>query len=170
MDNILWLFKLPFAMLRDLFKFLFFEYKHDENIRNLYIENAKKLKKIYQKFFTSKQLDNETRILLFEISEEAALYLHKEIVLHIEKVKSLIFEYIALNIKLDRYKETEERKKICDRMYKIDMEIYNHSEEYLQLYRKQIIQDGFLPKIQNCFKDINNKIKEVEKRVEHNVK
>lgn len=150
---------------RNILRFFFFEYKHDESIRNLYIESARKLKKIYQKFFASTLVDNDTRSLLFEIYDEASLYLHRDVVKHIESVKTLMFENMSLNASLNGIKDDIKRKKVANRLNEISNEINELSKKYLQVYRNHILQDGFMCKVKGCFDETKKELQKVEEIV-----
>ena len=123
------------------------------------------MKKIYQNFFASTLVDNYTRSLLFEIYDEASLYLHKDVVKHIESVKSLMLENMNLNAKLKGIKDNNKKEEIVKRLYQISIQINEFSKEYLQIYRNHILQDGFMCKVKGCFENVNNELQKVEEIV-----
>ena len=141
---------------------LFFKHKTDESIRNLYIENIKQLDKIFSKFFSLGKLDEETRRLIFEVCENASLYLHKDIVNYISKIKDLIFEHELLNCQLRDDISGEKRNKICDREYYIMLELFDLADKSIGLYRKQILYDGFIPQIEDKYKEFRKKLEKKE--------
>ena len=138
--------KLIFSNIRDLFKFLLFEYKHDKDVRNLYIEHAKKLDKIFSLHYAHTIMPDEMRQLLFEASKEATLYLHKDIVKLMEELQNLLFELDNTYFSLEGLPVCEKRNKICDEQYDLKMKIHDIQKNYLIIYRKQILNDGFSPK------------------------
>lgn len=165
MENFMNIINFLLSLPRNTFRFLFFEYKQDDSVRNLYIENAKKLKIIYQNYFASMRVDDNTRNLLFEIYDEASLYLHRDVVTHIEKVKSLMFEDMSLNASLNGIKDVNKKEELINRLHIISNEINELSKEYLQVYRNHILQDGFLCKVKGCFDETKKELQKVEEIV-----
>lgn len=137
---------------------LFFGYKNDEGIRKLYIENSLKLKEVYSFFIKEGRIDNSNLNKLSEILMEAELYLHDDIVKHIEDFRLLGIKLICLNKKLDGLFDSKEREKICNEIYEITVKMYKYTEEYRYLYRKQIIQDSFKMRLLNSFKNFFKKV------------
>lgn len=165
MESLINLVNMLLSLPRNILRFFFFEYKHDTSIRNLYIESARKLKQIYQRFFASSQVDNDTRSLLFEIYDEASLYLHRDVVKHIESVKSLMLENMNLNAKLKGVKDNNKKEEIANRLYQISIQINELSKKYLQIYRNHILQDGFMCKVKGCFDETKKELQKVEEIV-----
>ncbi len=140
----------------------FFKHKTDSSVRNLYIRNLKKLDNIFVYFFSYGNINEDMRHQLFNVYEEASLYLHKDIVKYIEKVKDLIFECEILGYKLNDLPIGDERSKICQRQCDIKIELYNMAGKGVSIYRKQIVQDGFIPKTMDRFSDFCKEINKYE--------
>ncbi len=157
MSNIIVFIKNIISTLRDALRFLFFEYKHNTDVRNLYIEHANKIDKIFTLHNLHSRMPDEMRQLIFEVSKEAVLYLHKDIVYFVEELKSLLYDLDFNYYMLDDLPVGEERTKICKTIYDLKMKIHNMQKEYLKIYRKHILNDGINLKqiLNSLFKDVN---------------
>ena len=120
-----------------------FKYKHDEHVINLYIENAKKLDLIFKDIFKHANIDDKYFNLLQEIQKEAMLYLHKDIVQYIEKLRDLI---VALHVLKEKMSNRNIDKDEENRLIKLHAEklkeISNLYKDFYKIYRKQILNDG----------------------------
>ncbi len=120
-----------------------FKYKHDEHVRNLYIENAKKLDLIFKDIFKHANIDDKYFNLLQEIQKEAMLYLHKDIVQYIEKLRDLIVALHVLKEKMSNLNiDKDERNRLIKLHAEKLKEISNLYKDFYKIYRKQIINDG----------------------------
>lgn len=157
MDNIIMSIKNIISVLRDTLGFLFFEYRHNADVRNLYIEHAKKIDQIFTLHYSHSIMPEEMRRLIFEVSKEAVLYLHKDIVYFVEELQSLLFDLDTTYYKLDSLNVGEERTKICNVQYELKMKIHDMQKEYLKIYRKHILNDGVNLKriLDSLFKEVN---------------
>ena len=158
MSNIIVFIKNIISTLRDALRSLFFEYKHNTDVRNLYIEHANKIDKIFTLHNLHSRMPDEMRQLIFEVSKEAVLYLHKDIVYFVEELKSLLYDLDFNYYMLDDLPVGEERTKICKTIY--DLKIYIKiapKREVLKIYRKHILNDGINLKqiLNSLFKDVN---------------
>lgn len=121
---------------------LFFGYKNDSTIRNLYIEHAKKIDKIFYLHYWHSEMNEELRQLLFEVSKDAILFLHKDIVNFTERLTNLLFDLDILRIELDDLPVGDKRTKICEKQCNLRIQIHEIQKEYLKIYRKHILKDG----------------------------
>lgn len=119
-----------------------FKYKYDANVRALYIENSRKMENLFAEFFQTGNVTPETQNIVFEAYREATLYLHKDIVKIISDIKECIIKMDVLKMRLEPTIDDNERKRICDELYELDLKMSDYSAKLTKSYRKHILNDG----------------------------
>ena len=119
-----------------------FKYKYDANVRALYIENSRKMENLFAEFFQTGNVTPETQNIVFEAYREAALYLHKDIVKIISEIKECIIRMDVLKMQLKPNVDDNERKRMCEELYELDLKMSDYSAKLTKSYRKHILNDG----------------------------
>ena len=123
--------------------FAFFKYKIDADTRNLYINNANEVDKIMGIFYANGHVEWNHIFELNKSLRNASLYLHKDVVTFIEKLKKDLCDLTALNHQLETLDVGDVRSDICDKIYKLQLKIDKSVKNFYQIYRNQILDDGF---------------------------
>ena len=123
--------------------FAFFKYKIDADTRELYINNANEVSKILGHFYAKGRIEWEQIFELNNAYRNASLYLHKDVVEFIETLRSYLCKLIVLESKLENLPVGDERSKICDDIYNLQITIDKFSKSFYQVYRNQILDDDF---------------------------
>jgi len=153
-----------FIILGAIYACFIFKYKHETDIRKLYIDNCKKVEIVLSEFFHTGDIKPESQNILFEAYREAALYLHKDIVNLLGNIKKCIIRMEVLKYKLEPENDINKREILCNELYELDVKLSEYNNERIELYRKHIIKDGLdIKKLQNKFGKFfkNNKSKEL---------
>lgn len=120
-----------------------FKYKHDEHVRNLYIESAKKLDLVFKEISRHANIDDEHFNMLIEVQSEAMLYLHKDIVQYIEKLRHLVVDLQVLKMQIDATEiKTDKRSELVEQHGEKLKAIFALYDDFYKIYRKQILNDG----------------------------
>lgn len=121
----------------------FFKYKIDADTRELYINNANEVNKILGYFYANGRVKWEQIFELNNAYRNASLYLHKDVVEFIETLRKYLCELTALQDELEPLPVGEERTKHCKKILELKLKISEHSKSLYQVYRNQILDDGF---------------------------
>lgn len=140
-----------------------FKYKHDEHVRNLYIESAKKLDLVFKEISRHANIDDEHFNMLIEVQSEAMLYLHKDIVQYIEKLRHLVVDLQVLKMQIDATEiKTDKRSELVEQHGEKLKAIFALYDDFYKIYRKQILNDGIdWNKCSEFFDEIKSKIEEL---------
>jgi hypothetical protein len=117
-----------------------FKYKYDANIRDLHIENCKKIREVLN-YFTSNDKNNyELFEQAREASYEAELYLHSDIIAFTKKVLDLVNRFEMYTSSLNVLKDEEKIAKTSNKKEDVKEQLLSLKKESLSLYRKHIVQ------------------------------
>ena len=120
-----------------------FKYKHDEYTRKIYIENAKKLDLVFKEISRHANIDDEHFNMLIEVQSEAMLYLHKDIVQYVEKLRDLVVDLQLLKMQIDATEiKTDKRNELVEQHGEKLKAIFALYKNFYKIYRKQILNDG----------------------------
>ena len=138
---------------------LFFGYRNDESIRKLYIENSKKLEEIFAEFCQYDNVKPETFNKIYEAEREAELYLHKDIIDLIRKIKETLIDIDCFKSQLDNVTDRDERHKITEEIRLLSLKMSDLSKKRINKYRENIVNTGFVERFITIIKNIFRKLK-----------
>ena len=138
---------------------LFFGYRNEESIRKLYIENSKKLEEIFAEFFQYDNVKPETFNKIYEAEREAELYLHKDIIDLIRKIKETLIDIDCFKSQLDNVTDRDERHKITEEIRLLSLKMSDLSKKRINKYRENIVNTGFVERFITIIKNIFRKLK-----------
>lgn len=121
----------------------FFNYKYDSDIRNLYIENCKKIRSIMGKVISTREADDNDIKLAQTLLQDALIFLHEDIVDYLKNVCNAIIDLNCYKIDLEIFYGTEmERKEYFSRNTNAFNRLVNFNKQSFLVYRKHIVKDG----------------------------
>lgn len=116
-----------------------FKYKYDANVRDLYIENCKKIKEVLL-FASSGNITAEIITQIREVKNDAEIYLHKDIIDFVNQVFDSICNKKCYEDKLTGILDEEKRVKIIELSSQESLQISNLLRKTAEVYRKHIVQ------------------------------
>jgi len=133
-----------------------FMYKHDSSIRDLYIENCKKIREVLGYVYRSGNINPEMHNLAKEAFQEASIYLHADIIKFTDDVLMLLIKVNCCQSKLDGLEVGPKRSLVCNNQAQYLIELDELNKKSMDVYRKHIVQDSMFKKAKEWLKsDLN---------------
>lgn len=121
----------------------FFNYKYDSDIRNLYIENCKKIRSIMGKVISCREADNNDIYQIQTLLQDALIFLHKDIVNYLKNVCDAMISLNCYKIDLEAFYGTDaERKEYFSKHTDAFNRLVDLNKMSFLVYRKHIVKDG----------------------------
>ena len=122
---------------------MFFSYKHDTEIRKLYINNCKEVRKIMGKIIQTRKADLNDFYQLSSLFQDAVLFLHKDIVAFVREVLTTVNRFEATNMSLKDIFENENNKQETIKQNNLAFDkLCELNKKSFEVYRKHILHDG----------------------------
>lgn len=121
----------------------FFNYKYDSDIRNLYVENCKKIRAIMGKIISTGEVENRDVYSAQALLQDALIFLHEDVANYLKEVCDAIVILISYKVALVTHNIPEEKRqeyigKSTDTLDKIS----DLNKQSFLIYRKHIVKDG----------------------------
>lgn len=91
-----------------------FKFKLGAEERNLYINNANKVREVLGFVVKNGRIDGANLPKIGIAFQEASLYLNKDIVEFIDEIRELLIRLCDIQLQLNKLKAGEERTKLCN--------------------------------------------------------
>ena len=119
-----------------------FKYKNDANIRDLYIENCKKIRKLIKDVCSNGNVSVDVLNQSYDACVEARLYLHPDISEFISKLRTYIVTISCNNLRLNKKDiDSEEHTNLINESVNAQIQLSNLYESSIEIYRKHIVQN-----------------------------
>lgn len=136
-----------------------FKFKLGAEERKLYIDNANKVREVLGFVFSYGIIDDVNLTKIGVAFQEASLYLNKDIVEYIDKIRTLLVRLFGIQLQLNGLKVGEQRSKLCNEMEAILNKIDDYDKELIAKYRKHIVSEPVA-----IFQDVVNKVKDFKNK------
>jgi Na+/phosphate symporter len=118
-----------------------FKYKHDAEVRALYLKSYQAIWDIACELFQTGQSTNEMHNKITEAFTEAKVYLHEDIVNLIEDIRCKLIKLNCIQSQLEGLKTGTGRSQLCEEARQIKLYIHEKTTNIQYLYRKHLIDD-----------------------------
>ena len=121
----------------------FFNYKYDSDIRNLYIENCKKIRAIMGKIISAGEAENSDIYSAQVLLQDALIFLHKDVANYLKEVCDAIVVLTCYKVDLATHNLPEDkRQEYIDKNEDALNKILDLNKQSFLIYRKHIVKDG----------------------------
>ncbi len=133
-----------------------FNYKYDAEIRNMYIQNCKNVRKIMGKVMTTGIVDESDCEEIKRNLQDAMLFLHEDVVNFTFQVYNVITSLKDNIITLEDTFDASVKKEKAEKIYKARNRLVDLNKKSLSIYRKHIVKDGLTSEKFKKILDIKN--------------
>ena len=118
-----------------------FKFKLGVDERKLYLDNANKVREVLGFVYREGNIDDANLCKISIAFEEASLYLNKNIVDFIDKIRESLIRLYCIQLELKDLPVGEKRSKLCDEMGDILIKCGDYSQESTMIYRRHIVSE-----------------------------
>jgi hypothetical protein len=118
-----------------------FKYKHDAEVRALYIKNYQAIWDISCELFQTGRSTDAMHNKITEAFTEAKVYLHKDIVNFIEDIRCKLIKLNCIQSELVDLEVGTARSQLCEEARQIKIYINEKTKNVQYLYRKHLVHD-----------------------------
>ena len=135
-----------------------FKFKLGVDERKLYLDNAKKVRKVLSNMVKYARIEDEYLVQISIAFEEASLYLNKDIVDFIDEIRKSLIRLYCIKIESTNLPVGEKRSKLSGEMSDILTKLVDYSKDSIIIYRKHIVSEPL-----KIFYSVQKKINDFKK-------